>query len=365
MSNDSSRNPKNKRRTSGKTPSDRSIGEDKEERTPREPGKSRGKGKRPDTSPAGRLERWRKKTINDDKPQRGRDTEKPVSKRPSSASTGKKKRPAPQGKNRATHSVKQPRTASQQQTLGHEIRINKYIAHAGFCSRRDADEYVEAGKVTVNGKPVREPGTKVKPTDQVVVDGQTLQLEPFVYILLNKKSGVITTTDDERDRDTVMHTIEAATGYRVYPVGRLDRATSGLLLLTNDGDLAHRLMHPSFKVIKTYQVTPNRTLTDEELQALRVGVELEDGLAVPKRVDRDALNAGKIFITVFEGRNRLIRRMVEHIGAHVEKLKRVYYAGLNDKELRKGRWRYLRQDEVNNLRKLVKLNTLDFNKQDA
>ncbi|WP_233505493.1 pseudouridine synthase [Rhodohalobacter sp. SW132] len=275
--------------------------------------------------------------------------------------SGKKKSGVSRQSRRSEGSMKAPKTAPQKQNIAEEMRINKYIAHAGLCSRRDADEYVSAGKVKVNGKTVTELGTKVKKTDSIVVDGQTLTLEPFTYILLNKNSGTITTTDDERDRNTVMDTIEDATGHRVYPVGRLDRKTMGLLLLTNDGDLAHRLMHPSYKVRKIYLVQPNRVLTEEEIIRLREGVDLEDGFAKPDSVVRDKIRGDSIIITVFEGRNHLIRRMVDYIGADVKNLKRIEYAGLQEKDLNVGRWRYLRKDEINNLRKLVKLDTLDFN----
>lgn len=258
-----------------------------------------------------------------------------------------------------------PNRTSQEPYLKDEIRINKYIAHAGFCSRREADEYIEAGKVKVNGKVADQLGMKVKKEDVVEVDGQRISLEPFVYILLNKGKDTISTTDDEKDRNTVLDAVEDATGYRVYPVGRLDRNTMGLLILTNDGDLAHRLMHPSFEVKKTYEVTASRNLTEEEVERLRNGVELEDGPVKPARV-RHSLNDPKtIEITVFEGRNHLIRRMIAHLGADVKKLIRTRYAGLNDKDIRVGRWRYLKQKEINDLRKLTKLDTLDFNKEDG
>jgi len=300
----------------------------------------------------------KKRPARNSKPEARSDGKRrrPGNSRPSSGSKGKKFR-----SKRAEGTLKNPRTAPQQPQAEEEMRINKFIAHAGLCSRRDADEYVSAGKVKVNGQTVTELGTKVKKSDTVVVDGQTLKLEPFVYILLNKSSGSITTTDDERDRMTVMDTIEDATGNRVYPVGRLDRKTMGLLLLTNDGDLAHRLMHPSYQVKKTYLVQPNRVLTEEEMLGLREGVELEDGFIKPDSVTRDPHKADSIIITVYEGRNHLIRRMVDHIGADVKNLKRIYYAGLHEKDLKVGRWRYLRTDEVNNLRKLVKLDTLEFN----
>ncbi|MEO1020927.1 MAG: pseudouridine synthase [Bacteroidota bacterium] len=243
------------------------------------------------------------------------------------------------------------------------LRINKFIAHAGLCSRREADQMIEQGLVKVNGKVVTEHGIKVSAKDQVVVNGQSLSLEPFVYILLHKPKNTITTTSDDRGRNTVLDQIENATGYRVYPVGRLDRNTTGLLILTNDGDLANRLMHPSYKVRKTYEVETERILSDEELVAYRTGVRLEDGLAKGNRIKRFEDVPYRFKISVFEGRNRLIRRMVEFHGTQVLKLKRVEYAGLTLKNVRHGRWRYLKQHEINNLRKLVKLESLDFNKE--
>lgn len=200
-------------------------------------------------------------------------------------------------------------------------------------------------------------GVKVDPSEQIKVEGQTLSVERFTYLLLNKPKDTITTTDDPRGRDTVMDKIEDATDKRVYPVGRLDRHTMGLLLLTNDGDLAHRLMHPSYKVRKTYEVEAKRHLRGDELDRLRQGVELEDGLA--KANSLTSTRKGFI-LTVFEGRNRMIRRMVEHFGTEVSKLKRIEYAGLTLKNVRMGRWRKLKQHEVNALRKLVKLNPIDI-----
>lgn len=252
-----------------------------------------------------------------------------------------------------------PNEVEQDYGKDEDIRINKYIAHCGFCSRRDADEYVAAGKVKVNGEVVTEMGTKVQRTDRVEVDGQTISLEKFVYILLNKPKDTITTTDDPRDRDTVMDKIEDATGKRVYPVGRLDRHTMGLLILTNDGDLAHRLMHPSYQVRKTYEVESARKLTDDELSQLKKGITLEDG---PAKAHQISKTRDGFIISIFEGRNRLVRRMVEHFGTEVTKLKRFDYAGLNLKGVKMGRWRYLTQGEINGLRKLVKLDPLDFNK---
>lgn len=239
-----------------------------------------------------------------------------------------------------------------------KIRLNKYIAHCGFCSRRKADDYIAAGKVEVNDEVVTQMGVKVQRTDKVVVEGQHLSLEKFVYILLNKPKDTITTTDDPRNRDTVMDKVEDATGKRVYPVGRLDRHTMGLLLLTNDGDLANRLMHPSYEVRKTYEVETERKLGKDELQQLAEGIELEDG---PARAHNLVSTPDGFMLSIFEGRNRLVRRMVEYFGTEVTKLKRVDYAGLTLENVNMGRWRYLRKNEINALRKLVKLKPLDFN----
>lgn len=279
----------------------------------------------------------------------------------------RKKRPSGSRKyskkaKRSSSSPKEANTASQKKYLRDKIRLNKYIAHAGFCSRREADEYIAAGKVKVNGKLETELGSKVRQDAKVEIEGQTLSLEPFTYILLNKGKDTISTTDDEKDRNTVLDAIEDATGHRVYPVGRLDRNTMGLLILTNDGDLAHRLMHPSYQVKKTYEVTSDRALSDAELRELLNGIELEDGPAKPAHIQRIVNVPNTITISVFEGRNHLIRRMISYFGAEVTKLKRIQYAGLTDKDIRVGRWRFLRQKEINDLRRLVKLDTLEFNK---
>ncbi|MBO6522486.1 MAG: rRNA pseudouridine synthase [Balneolaceae bacterium] len=277
-----------------------------------------------------------------------------MKKRKSKSSNDQKKKSYP--KKKKTNEVDQNYSKTE------EIRLNKFIAHAGLCSRREADTYIADGKVKVNGKVITEMGYKVRRKDDVEVDGQKITLEPFVYLLLNKPKNTITTTDDDRGRNTVLDEVENATGYRVYPVGRLDRNTTGLLILTNDGDLAHRLMHPSYKVKKTYEVQTKRTLTQDELDAYAKGVELEDGIATGYNIRPFADVKNTFLISVFEGRNRLIRRMVEFHGTEVTKLKRTEYAGLNLKDVSMGRWRYLKQNEINDLRKLVKLDTLDFKK---
>jgi len=319
------------------------------------------KKKRPE-----RPQRPQKSDKNDrpDKSKRFGKKERPDKKRRSEEPFSQKKSTSkPRKAQKAKKGPDKSNRAEQESYLRDEIRLNKFIAHAGFCSRRDADEYIEAGKVKINGKVVTELGTKVTADDKVEVDGQRVSLEPFVYILLNKGKDTISTTDDEKDRNTVLDAIEDATGYRVYPVGRLDRNTMGLLVLTNDGDLAHRLMHPSYKVKKTYEVETDRILTDDELIEMRGGIELEDGPIQPTKIQRSGYKPNIIIITVFEGRNHLIRRMINYFEAEVKKLKRVRYAGLNDKDMRVGRWRYLKQKEINDLRKLVKLDTLDFNKE--
>lgn len=287
--------------------------------------------------------------------------------RPKNNGNNKKRRPrvVKNKKNRSKTFSITPSKVEQGDYLKENIRLNKFIAHSGFCSRREADEYIDAGKVEVNGDIVTELGVKVSESDKVIVDGQLLSLEPFVYILLNKGKDTISTTDDEKDRNTVIDVVQDATGHRVYPVGRLDRNTMGLLVLTNDGDLAHRLMHPSFEIRKTYEVTTSKPLTDENLEAYRRGITLEDGPVKAVKVKRDIFNPFVFEISVHEGRNHLIRRMVEFMGTEVTKLKRIRYAGLNEKGLRVGRWRYLKQKEINDLRKLVKLDTLDFNKEDS
>lgn len=255
-----------------------------------------------------------------------------------------------------------PNTAVPPEQSGNElIRLNKYIAHSGLCSRRDADTLIAEGRVTVNDKPVKEMGAKVTPEDRVKVDGQNLKLESFAYLLMNKPKDTITTTDDEKGRQTVVDIVGEATGMRLYPVGRLDRHTTGVLLLTNDGDLAHRLMHPRYKVKKVYEVETGRTLNDEDVEKLIAGVELEDGLAKADQIRRSSENPKLLEMTLLEGRNRQVRRMIEAIGADVKKLKRIKYAGLDLKGVRPGRWRTLRRKEVHALRRKVKLDPLDFN----
>ncbi len=241
------------------------------------------------------------------------------------------------------------------------IRLNKYIAHSGFTSRRKADNYIEAGKVKVNGEVVTKLGTKVKRRDQVEIDGENLQLERFTYILLNKPKNTISTVKDTGDRTTVLNVVEEATNKRIYPVGRLDRNTTGVIILTNDGDLANRLMHPSYGVRKLYEVRTERPLTGEEMQQLRDGIHIKGGYNVNAyHVERIPDDFSTLGIGIKEGRNRQIRRMMEALGTEVKAMKRVDYAGLNLEGLDIGDWRYLKRNEINELRMLVGLETLDF-----
>ena len=234
------------------------------------------------------------------------------------------------------------------------MRLNKYIAHAGICSRREADELIAAGRVKVNGKVVTEMGYQVMPGDEVSYGGEKLRSERLRYFLLNKPKGFITTTDDPQERRTVMMLMDGCCAERIYPVGRLDRATTGLLLFTNDGELAKRLTHPSTQVYKIYQVELNKPVTKEDMKKLLEGIELEDG---PMHVDdiQYAAQGGTIDkrivgVELHSGRNRIVRRLFEALGYEVHKLDRVVFAGLTKKDLPRGRWRELTDKEVGYLK---------------
>lgn len=233
-----------------------------------------------------------------------------------------------------------------------EIRLNKYIANSGVCSRREADKLIAAGDVRINGKVVTELGVKVKPADKVTFQGKALKREKLVYVLLNKPKDFITTTDDPHDRKTVMELVKKAGEERIFPVGRLDRNTTGLLLLTNDGDLAEKMTHPSYNIKKIYQVELDKAISEKDYEAIVAGATLEDGnvpvddLAV---VTPDRKTLG---IEIHLGRNRIVRRLFEHFGYTVTKLDRVSYAFLTKKDLPRGKWRYLSQKEVIRLKHL-------------
>lgn len=228
------------------------------------------------------------------------------------------------------------------------IRLNRYIANAGICSRRKADELIQAGVVSVNGEVVSELGFKVNPAKDVIrYNGETLKREKMVYVLLNKPKDYITTTDDPQERRTVMQLVEKASKERIYPVGRLDRNTTGLLLMTNDGDLADKLSHPRNNIIKIYQVELNRNLTQGDFNKIQFGLELEDGLIKPDVVSYvQGGSKREIGIQIHSGKNRIVRRIFEHLGYEVVKLDRVVYANLTKKDLPRGRWRYLDDQEI-------------------
>jgi 23S rRNA pseudouridine2605 synthase len=234
-----------------------------------------------------------------------------------------------------------------------EIRLNKYLADCGICSRREADDLIKAGCVMVNDEVITTMGYKVKTDDKVVYGGQTLNREKLRYLLLNKPKGYITTSDDPYERETVMQLIKGACNERLFPVGRLDKNTTGLLLFTNDGDLAKKLTHPSSEVPKLYQVTLDKALTKNDMLRIAEGIELDDG---PISADAIAYVEGEeskkvIGIELHSGRNRIVRRIFEHLGYEVEKLDRVMFAGLDKYRLPRGEWRFLTDLEVVNLKK--------------
>lgn len=231
------------------------------------------------------------------------------------------------------------------------IRLNKFMANAGICSRREADEFIQQGLVKVNGEVVTELGTKIKHSDVVEYDEKVVALERKCYILLNKPKDCVTTNDDPNGRMTVMDLVKGACTERIYPVGRLDRNTTGVLLLTNDGDLSSKLTHPKYVKKKIYHVWTDHDISEDDMQRIADGIELEDGEihadAISYATETDRNQAG---IEIHSGRNRIVRRIFESLGYHVTKLDRVYFAGLTKKNLPRGRWRYLTQEEVNYLK---------------
>lgn len=231
------------------------------------------------------------------------------------------------------------------------VRLNKYLANAGVCSRREADEYIQAGVVTVNGNVVTELGTKILRTDEVMFHDQPVKLEKKVYVLLNKPKDYVTTSDDPQQRKTVMDLVKGACEERIYPVGRLDRNTTGVLLLTNDGDLASKLTHPKFLKKKIYHVFLDHNVTAHDLQQIRDGITLEDGEIKADAVEyADEKDKKQVGIEIHSGKNRIVRRIFETLGYKVTKLDRVQFAGLTKKNVRRGDWRYLTEEEVDRLR---------------
>ena len=241
-------------------------------------------------------------------------------------------------------------TETSQQPISDEMRLNKFIAHAGVCSRRDADTIIAEGRIKVNKTIVTELGFKVQPEDQVFLDGKPIHVQRFVYLLLNKPKDYITTMEDTHDRKTVMEIIGDACSERIFPVGRLDRNTTGLPLFTNDGDLAGKLSHPSSQVKKIYEVTLDKPIEEEHFLAIQKGIKLEDG---PVKVNNIAVISADQYVLGLEihiGKNRIVRRIFEHFGYEVERLDRTTYAGLTKKNLPRGKWRMLDPKEVSFLK---------------
>ena len=231
------------------------------------------------------------------------------------------------------------------------LRLNKFLANAGICSRREADEFIQAGVVTVNGEVVTELGTKVLRTDSVMFHDQPVKIEKKVYVLLNKPKDYVTTSDDPQQRKTVMDLVKNACPERIYPVGRLDRNTTGVLLLTNDGDLASKLTHPKYLKKKIYHVFLDKNVTAHDLQQIADGIQLEDGEIKADDVQyASPTDKKQVGIEIHSGKNRIVRRIFESLGYRVQKLDRVQFAGLTKKNLKRGDWRYLTEEEVDRLR---------------
>ena len=231
------------------------------------------------------------------------------------------------------------------------IRLNKFLANAGVCSRREADEFITAGVVSVNGEVVTELGTKIKRSDVVKFHEEPVSIERKVYVLLNKPKDTVTTSDDPQERRTVMDLVKGACNERIYPVGRLDRNTTGVLLLTNDGDLASKLTHPKFLKKKIYHVHLDKNLTKADMDQIAAGIQLEDGEIHADAISyTDDFKKDQVGIEIHSGKNRIVRRIFESLGYKVVKLDRVFFAGLTKKGLRRGDWRYLTEAEVNYLR---------------
>lgn len=228
------------------------------------------------------------------------------------------------------------------------MRLNKYVAHCGVCSRRQAADLVKSGKIMVNGKVQTEPFYQIQKNDTVQYEGKTIRPEKqLVYVLMNKPKNVLTTTSDERGRTTVMDILGEEITERIYPIGRLDRDTTGLLLLTNDGELAQSLSHPSKKIKKVYQVLLDKPLTKNHLMDIAKGVELEDGVAMVDNIGFiEEKSKNEVLIEIHIGKNRIVRRIFEYLGYNVEKLDRTHYAGLTKKDLPRGRFRFLTEREV-------------------
>ena len=240
----------------------------------------------------------------------------------------------------------------EQENPSQTTRLNKYIAQSGVCSRREADELIKSGRIKVNSKVITEMGYQVMPEDKVHHGQKLLSKERLVYVLLNKPKDFITTTDDPQERKTVMQLVSNACSERIYPVGRLDRNTTGVLLLTNDGELSKKLTHPSHQIGKIYQIELNKPIEEEHFSQIKEGIELEDGLI---KVDDIAILDDSnlaLGVEIHSGKNRIVKRIFESFGYEVSKLDRVMFAGLTKKDLSRSKWRFLKQREIVKLKYL-------------
>lgn len=255
------------------------------------------------------------------------------------------RRSRPKGPGHGKSSIKTRKPGAK--TTGDQVRLNKYIAAAGICSRREADQLISAGLISVNGKPITTLGSKVNPGDEVKYNGERIRTERKVYLLLNKPKDYVTTTDDPKERKTVMLLIRDACSERVYPVGRLDRNTTGVLLFTNDGELAKKMTHPSHNKKKIYHVFLDKGLSGGDMKKLAGGITLEDGFIQPDAISyASSENKREIGLEIHSGKNRIVRRLFESLGYRVNKLDRVYFGGLTKKNLPRGKWRLLTEKEV-------------------
>ena len=276
--------------------------------------------------------------------------------------TANGQRPTPNDNNQSykARNIKQPVVIRKETT--EQMPLNKYLAHCGVCARREAAKVVEAGKVMVNGKLITEPGFKVTGTEDIKVNGKKIHLQKnLVYILLNKPKDFITSTTDPQGRKTVIDIIKNATPERVYPVGRLDRNTTGVLLLTNDGELTQKLSHPSFQVKKIYEVRLDKPLLKKDFDNLIAGINLEDGFIAPDTLAYDPKDKSIVGIEIHSGRNRIVRRMFESLGYDVRNLDRVMYANLTKKNVDRGKWRFLNEKEI----RLLKFMNQSFTKKEV
>jgi len=273
--------------------------------------------------------------------------------KPTEEKKGFKKKPRGTGKPNPYRKDIRKDSKSQRLAEPTEIRLNKYIANSGICSRREADTYIAAGSATVNGKVVTEMGYKVKLDDEVRFDSQLISPEAKRYVLLNKPKNFITSMDDEKGRNTVMELIAKASKERIYPVGRLDRNTTGLLLFTNDGEMAKKLTHPKHNVKKLYHASLDKKLSMADLKKIEANFELEGRMVFVDAISYiDNQPKTEVGIEIHSGRNRIVRKIFEHFGYKVTKLDRVLFSGLTKKNLSRGQWRHLTQQEVNTLKML-------------